>query len=170
MFRWIEGDITGEANSPLGCLLSRVKSPASLIDFRHLPLFFAYTGLRTDIGGLANGHLWLLCLLVCALAFSTKLLGAFVGARVAGESPRSAVTIAVCMNTRALMELVVLNVGYELGVLPRPMFTMLVLMAIGSTYLATPLIRRLMRGEPPRPADVLAPAHTHAPVVGVTQS
>ncbi len=112
-----------------------------------LPVFFAYTGLRTDIGSLRDGHEAWLCLLVCALAFASKLGGAFVGARWTGESLRSAATIAVCMNTRALMELIVINIGFDLGVIPRSMFTKLVIMAIASTFLATPAIRWLMRAE-----------------------
>src|SRR5581483_7977504 len=64
-----------------------------------------------------------------------------------GEPPRSALTIGVCMNTRGLMELIVLNIGKDLGLLPTDVFSMLVLMALASTFMATPLIRRLMRGE-----------------------
>src|SRR5262249_31415248 len=112
-----------------------------------LPIFFTYTGLRTDIGTLSSGHEVLLCLLVCAVAFAGKFGGAYFGARAVGEPPRSALTIATCMNTRALMELIALNIGYDLGVLPRSMFTKLVIMAIVSTFMATPLIRRLMRGQ-----------------------
>jgi Kef-type K+ transport system membrane component KefB len=67
--------------------------------------------------------------------------GAYFAARVVGETPRNAVTIGVCMNTRALMELIALNIGYDLHVLPRPMFTILVIMVIVSTFMATPLIR-----------------------------
>jgi Kef-type K+ transport system membrane component KefB len=112
-----------------------------------LPIFFTYTGLRTDIGTLATAHEVLVCVLVCAVAFAGKFGGAYAGARLVGEPPRSALTIATCMNTRALMELIALNVGYDLGVLPRSMFTKLVIMAIVSTFMATPIIRWLMRGE-----------------------
>jgi Kef-type K+ transport system membrane component KefB len=112
-----------------------------------LPIFFAYTGLRTDIGTLTDGHEVWLCVLVCAVAFVGKFGGAWLGARAVGEDNRSALTIATCMNTRALMELIALNVGYDLGVLPKSMFTKLVIMAIVSTFMATPLIRWLMRGE-----------------------
>jgi Kef-type K+ transport system membrane component KefB len=125
-----------------------------------LPIFFAYTGLRTDVRGLAGAHDWMVCLLVIAVAFASKLGGAYLGARIVGEKPRAALAIGVCMNTRALMELVAINVGYDLGVLPRSMFTMLVIMAITSTFVATPLIRWLMRGEErvaPAPAAVADP-------------
>jgi len=91
---------------------------------------------------------------VCGLAFATKFGGAYAGARIAGEPNRSALILGVCMNTRALMELVAINIGYEMGVLPRSMFTKLVIMAILSTLVATPLIRWLMRGEELSPLSV----------------
>jgi len=112
-----------------------------------LPIFFTYTGLRTDVGLLGSAHEWVLCALVCLVAFVGKFGGAYAGARAVGESRRSALTIGTCMNTRALMELIALNIGYDLGVLPRSMFTKLVIMAIVSTFMATPLIRWLMRAE-----------------------
>ena len=128
-----------------------------LVNTLFLPVFFAFTGLRTDIGALDSGREWILCGLVCALAFATKFGGAYLGARLAGESNRSALTLGVCMNTRALMELVAINIGYDLGVLPKSMFTKLVLMAIASTFMATPLIRRLMRGEERAPGQAPLP-------------
>lgn len=118
-----------------------------LVNTFFLPLFFAYTGLRTSIGTLSNASEAFACLMVVAVAFISKFGGAYVGARLVGEDHRSATVIGVCMNTRALMELIVLNIGYDLGVLPRSMFTMLVIMAILSTFMATPLIRWLLRGE-----------------------
>lgn len=112
-----------------------------------LPVFFTYTGLRTDIGKIGGWTGVGLCALVCLLAFATKFVASYVAARAVGEPRRSAATIGVCMNTRALMELIVINIGMDLGVLPKSMFTMLVVMAIASTFMATPLIRRLMRGQ-----------------------
>ena len=112
-----------------------------------LPIFFAYTGLRTDVGSLVGLGEWGVFGLVLAVAFASKFGGAYLGARFVGENRRSAVAIGICMNTRALMELVAINIGYDLGVLPRNMFTMLVLMAIVSTFVATPLIRWLMSGQ-----------------------
>jgi len=115
-----------------------------------LPVFFTYTGLRTDIGTLNGAGMWFMCLMVLAIAFVGKFGGTYIAARLVGESHRNAFTIGTCMNTRALMELVALNVGYDLGVVPRPMFTMLVIMAIASTFITTPLVRRLM-GHQARP-------------------
>jgi Kef-type K+ transport system membrane component KefB len=119
----------------------------SLVNALFLPLFFAYTGLRTDIGTLHGSGAYLECALICAIAFLGKFAGAYLSARFTGEDHRTATAIGVCMNTRALMELIAINVGYDLGVLPRRTFTMLVIMALISTYMATPLIRRLMAGE-----------------------
>ncbi|HXG62407.1 MAG TPA: cation:proton antiporter [Planctomycetota bacterium] len=120
---------------------------APLVQAFFLPIFFTYTGLRTDIGTIPGGFGLLMLVLVCAIAFVAKLGGCYLAARWVGESRRSALTIGVCMNTRALMELIALNIGLDLGVLTRSMFTMLVLMAIASTFMATPLIRILMRGQ-----------------------
>jgi len=84
---------------------------------------------------------------VIAIAFLGKLGGVFAGARAMGIPTRDSLAIATSMNTRALMELVALNIGLDLGVLPPSMFTKLVIMAIASTFIATPLIRRLTRGQ-----------------------
>jgi Kef-type K+ transport system membrane component KefB len=120
---------------------------APLVSTLLLPMFFTYTGLRTNVGALDNLEEWLLCAAVVAIAFAGKLGGVFVGARAMGIPARDSLAIATCMNTRALMELVALNIGLDLGVLPPSMFTKLVIMAIASTFIATPLIRRLTRGQ-----------------------
>ena len=120
---------------------------APLVTTFFLPIFFAYTGLRTDIGTLNSSEAFLQCLFVIAIAFAGKLGGAYIASRMLGETHRSALTIGISMNTRGLMELITLNIGYDLGVLPKQMFTMLVIMSIVSTYMATPLIRRLMASE-----------------------
>jgi Kef-type K+ transport system membrane component KefB len=118
-----------------------------LVQAFFLPIFFAYTGLRTDVGTI-NGWAGVGMLsLVLAVAFLSKLGGAYAAARLVGENRRSAWTIGVCMNTRALMELIVLNIGKDLGLLPTNIFSMLVIMAIASTFMATPLIRWLMKSE-----------------------
>ncbi len=123
------------------------KRVAPLVTTFFLPIFFAYTGLRTDVGTLSTTSAFVQCVLVIVIAFVAKLGGAYIASRYVGETHRSALTIGVSMNTRALMELITLNIGYDLGVLPRQMFTMLVIMAIVSTYMATPLIRCLMASE-----------------------
>lgn len=107
-----------------------------------LPIFFTFTGLRTDIGSLSTLEAWAWCAGVIAVATAGKFGGCYLAARVAGLKPAEAGVIGVMMNTRALMELIVINVGFDLGVIGRPMFTMLVLMAIFSTVLTTPVLRR----------------------------
>jgi Kef-type K+ transport system membrane component KefB len=120
---------------------------APLVSTLFLPIFFTHTGLRTDVGSLGGTPDILLCGLVCVIAFAGKYGGGYLGARIAGEPPRVASVLGVCMNTRGLMELIVLNIGLELGVLPRSLFTQLVYMAVLTTLIATPLIRRYVRTE-----------------------
>ncbi|KIG16223.1 Na(+)/H(+) antiporter [Enhygromyxa salina] len=112
-----------------------------------LPVFFAYTGLRTDIGAIDGWWGAAVCGMVLVVAFGSKFGGAFLAAKAVGEPTRDALTIGVCMNTRALMELIVINIGYDMGVVPRDMFTMLVIMALVSTFMATPMIAWLMKSE-----------------------
>lgn len=107
-----------------------------------LPIFFTYTGLRTDIGALDGWQAWGWCALIVLLATVGKFGGAYWGARLAGLGRFDSRILGVMMNTRALMELVVINVGYDLGVISQPLFTMLVVMAIVSTVVTSPLLRR----------------------------
>jgi len=107
-----------------------------------LPIFFTYTGLRTEVGALDTAAMWGWCLLLIVLATVAKFGAAYVAARSVGMTHVQAKVLGIMMNTRALMELVVLNVGLDLGVISRPMFTMLVLMAVFSTVITTPLLRR----------------------------
>jgi len=112
-----------------------------------MPIFFAYTGLRTDIGSIPGWAGIGILALVLVVAIVSKFGGAYVAARIVGEEHRSALTIGVCMNTRGMMELIVLNVGKDLGLLPTDIFSMLVIMALVTTFMATPLIRWLMSSE-----------------------
>lgn len=111
-----------------------------------LPIFFTYTGLRTDIGTMDRG-LWLICGLVLFAAFIGKFGGCWLAAWFNGLPWREASMIGVMMNTRALMELIVVNIGFELGVIPKSVFFMLVFMAVASTYVTTPVLRRLVRSS-----------------------
>jgi Kef-type K+ transport system membrane component KefB len=106
-----------------------------------LPIFFTYTGLRTNIGALDSVGLWGWCLLLLVLASAGKFGGCYLAARRSGMNRQEARAIGIMMNTRALMELVVINVGLDLGVIPPEVFTMLVIMAIGSTVVTTPALR-----------------------------
>jgi Kef-type K+ transport system membrane component KefB len=105
-----------------------------------LPLFFVFTGLRTQIGLLNSSHLWTICLVVIAVAVAGKFLGSAFAARFTGQSWKDSLIIGALMNTRGLMELVVLNIGYDLGVLNDEMFTVMVLMALITTFMTGPAL------------------------------
>ncbi|MEG0462670.1 cation:proton antiporter [Bacteroides sp.] len=105
-----------------------------------LPLFFAFTGLRTEIGLINSPALWGVCLLLITVAIAGKLGGCAIAARLVGESWKDSLTIGTMMNTRGLMELVALNIGYEMGVLPPSIFVILVIMALVTTFMTTPLL------------------------------
>ena len=109
-----------------------------------IPLFFSYTGLRTNIGTL-QGNLWLSVLSIIAIATATKVGGAFAGARIMGLDARNALSLGLLLNTRGLVELVVLNVGLDIGILSPSLFTMMVLMAVATTMMTTPALK-LARG------------------------
>ncbi|OWY69341.1 sodium:proton antiporter [cyanobacterium TDX16] len=105
-----------------------------------LPVFFAYSGIRTQIGLLNRPELWLLCLLVLVVAIAGKYIGTYVAARVSGIDKREASALAWLMNTRGLTELIVLNIGLSLGVISPLLFTMLVIMALVTTFMTSPLL------------------------------
>jgi Kef-type K+ transport system membrane component KefB/nucleotide-binding universal stress UspA family protein len=105
-----------------------------------LPIFFAYTGLRTQIGLLDNSHLWLICGLVVLTATGAKVLFSFLAARIAGLSWRHAGVLGALMNARGLVELIVLNIGLNLHVLSPQMFAIMVIMAVATTIITTPLL------------------------------
>lgn len=105
-----------------------------------LPLFFAFTGLRTEIGLLDGAHDVLVCLAIVALATLGKLGATAIAARGTGMAWRESLQLGALMNTRGLMELIALNVGYDLGILSPRIFTMLVLMALVTTFLTGPLL------------------------------
>ena len=109
-----------------------------------LPIFFTYTGLRTFIGGLDTVTDWGWCLAVIGLATVSKLGGGYWAARRSGLDHSESAMIGFMMNTRALMELIVINVGLDLGVISQKLFTMLVIMAIVSTVITTPALRHYM--------------------------
>lgn len=107
-----------------------------------LPIFFTYTGLRTNIGGLDSWELWGWCGLLIVLAVVAKLGGCYFAARWSGLNHHESKVIGIMMNTRALMELIIINVGFDIGVISQNVFTMLVLMAVFSTVITVPALRR----------------------------
>jgi Kef-type K+ transport system membrane component KefB len=110
-----------------------------------LPLFFVYTGLRTEIGLLNDPYLWKITLLIIAVAVTGKFVGSTVAAKFVGQSWKESLTIGSLMNTRGLMELVVLNIGYDLGVLTPEIFAMMVIMALVTTFMTGPAIDLINR-------------------------
>lgn len=138
----------------LGAVLSdqeaiRVAVGVKLRDFItvfFLPIFFTYTGLRTDVGTLSGTSAWLIAIAVIGAAIIGKVAGCGLAARYAGFSWKESSLIGALMNTRGLMELIVINVGYDLGVIPRSLFTILVLMAVLTTVMTAPILHALRRG------------------------
>ena len=104
-----------------------------------LPLFFAFSGLRTSIG-MVHGELWVFTALVIATAIAGKLGGSMFAARMAGVPWRDATSLGILMNTRGLMELIALNIGLDIGVISPTVFAILVLMALVTTFMTTPLL------------------------------
>lgn len=105
-----------------------------------LPLFFVSTGLRTEIGLLNSPELWYMCGIFILVAIIGKFGGSLVAARFVGETWKDSLYIGSLMNTRGLMELVVLTIGYDMKILTPPIFVMLVLMTLVTTFMTTPLI------------------------------
>jgi Kef-type K+ transport system membrane component KefB/nucleotide-binding universal stress UspA family protein len=134
-----------------------------------LPVFFAYSGLKTQIGLLNRPELWLLCALILGVAIAGKYIGTYVAARVSGINKREASALGWLMNTRGLTELIVLNIGLELGVISPLLFTMLVIMALVTTFMTSPLLewtypKRLIR------LDVVEAEAEHETDTEVTES
>ena len=106
-----------------------------------LPIFFVYTGLRTNIGLLDRPELWLLTLLLIAVAILGKLAGASIAARVSGYDWKASAVIGTLMNTRGLTELIVLNLALDAGAISPTLFAMLVIMAVVTTLMTGPLLK-----------------------------
>ncbi len=121
-----------------------------------LPIFFAFTGMRTQIGLLSTWADWIFCGLIVLVATAGKFGGSFVAARLSGLGWRESSAIGVLMNTRGLMELIVLNVGLDMGILSPTLFAMLVIMALATTFSTTPILHLIMgrRGLADVPAAV----------------
>lgn len=105
-----------------------------------LPLFFVFTGLRTQIGLLNESHIIYICVIVTCIAVAGKFFGSALAAKFVGQNWRDSLMIGALMNTRGLMELVVLNIGYDLGVLTPEVFAMMVIMALATTFMTGPAL------------------------------
>ncbi|MDP9042235.1 MAG: cation:proton antiporter [Bacteroidota bacterium] len=108
-----------------------------------LPLFFVYTGLRTHAGILNSGPLWISFGLILICAMAGKFGGSALVARALGQTWKDSLSIGALMNTRGLMELIVLNIGYDMGILSTEIFSMMVLMALITTMMTSPLLNRI---------------------------
>ncbi len=114
-----------------------------------LPAFFAYTGLRTQIGLVSGYEQWMMCALIVVVASAGKFGGSVVAARITGLNWRDSSALGVLMNTRGLMELIVLNIGLEMNVISPTLFAMLVIMALITTFATTPILHLITRHEIP---------------------
>jgi Kef-type K+ transport system membrane component KefB len=129
-------------DSPLARSLHR--GIVDLITIVFMPAFFAFTGMRTEIGLLSGGYEWLVCGGIVVVATLGKFGGTTVAALFNGLDARRAMALGALMNTRGLMEVIVLNVGLDLGIISPTLFTMLVLMALVTTLMTIPLLRVIM--------------------------
>jgi Kef-type K+ transport system membrane component KefB len=127
-----------------------------------LPLFFAYSGVRTQIGLLNSWDAWAIAGLILLVACVGKFGASTLVAKLTGLSWRESSTLGVLMNTRGLMELIVLNIGLDLGVISPTLFTMMVVMALVTTFMTTPILRLLYK--PDRLVDELSEASSAEPV------
>jgi len=143
----------------MGCILPRDRRLARALSesleaavILLLPLFFAQTGLRTSVRLLDNLRLWLVCLLIVLVAVAGKFGGAALASRLTGLPWREAAALGVLMNTRGLMELVILNVGLDVRVISPTLFSMMVIMALVTTFMTTPILEWLDLKRLRRPA------------------
>jgi len=144
---FMAGAIMPENNKFRAMFIEKIEDVALIV---LLPLFFVFTGLRTQIGLLNDWELWKYTFLIILVAVVGKFVGSMVAARVVGQNWRDSLMIGALMNTRGLMELVVLNIGYDLGVLTPEIFAMMVIMALVTTFMTGPtlsLIGRFFKKE-----------------------
>ncbi|MEH2254214.1 cation:proton antiporter [Nostoc sp.] len=111
-----------------------------------LPMFFVFSGLNTQIGLVNTPTLWEITLLIIAIAILGKGIACMLAAKLAGENWRESATIGALMNARGLMELIILNIGLEQGIITPTLFTIMVIMAVITTLMASPLIAFLLQG------------------------
>jgi Kef-type K+ transport system membrane component KefB len=112
-----------------------------------LPVFFTYTGLRTNVLGLSSATDWEWLGVILAVSILSKIVPVYFVARACGFDHKKSCILGTLMNTRALMELIVINIGFDLGLIPQNVFTMLVIMAVATTLMAGPLLKRLLAGS-----------------------
>ncbi len=134
---FMAGAIMPENNKFRNLFIEKVEDVALVL---LLPLFFVFTGLRTQIGLLNDPKLWLITGIIILVAVIGKFVGSALAARFMGQGWKDSLSIGALMNTRGLMELVVLNIGYDLGVLSAELFSMMVVMALVTTFMTGPAL------------------------------
>lgn len=134
---FLAGAIMPENNKFRTIFIEKVEDVSVVI---LLPLFFVFTGLRTQIGLIDDPYLWKITGLIILVAVIGKFFGSALAAKFVGHSWKDSLSIGTLMNTRGLMELVVLNIGYDLGVLSTQIFTMMVIMALATTFMTGPAL------------------------------
>ncbi|MDR2853715.1 MAG: cation:proton antiporter, partial [Prevotellaceae bacterium] len=140
---FVAGAIMPDNKAFRNLFVEKVEDVATVI---FLPLFFVYTGLRTQIGLLNDIHLWETTGWIILVAITGKLLGSAIASRYVGRQTwRNSLIVGTLMNTRGLMELVAINIGYDLGVISAEIFVMLVLMALVTTFMTSPMLSLIER-------------------------
>ena len=117
---------------------------ADIVRVMFLPAFFAFTGLRTEIGLIQSANDWATCAVIIAVATAGKFGGTMIAARLSGVAWRDSAALGALMNTRGLVELIVLNIGLDLGVITPRLFAMLVIMALVTTMMTAPLLTKIL--------------------------
>lgn len=134
---FLAGVIMPQKTSIRNLLMEKIEDVSILM---LLPLFFAFTGLRTQIGLLNQGHLWVTCAFIILVAVLGKFGGIAIAAKLTGQTWKDSFSIGALMNTRGLMELIVLNIGYDLGILSPALFAIMVIMALSTTFMTGPML------------------------------
>ncbi len=129
---FLAGAIMPENNKFRSIFIEKIEDVSVVV---LLPLFFVFTGLRTQIGLINDPYLWKVTGVIILVAVAGKFFGSTFAAKIVGHSWKDSLSIGTLMNTRGLMELVVLNIGYDLGVLSTEIFTMMVIMALVTTFM-----------------------------------
>jgi Kef-type K+ transport system membrane component KefB len=120
----------------------------SVVSVLFLPVFFAFSGMRTEIGLISGFANWALCIVIILTACAGKIGGSLLASRLVGLNMRDSMALSVLMNTRGLVELIVLNIGLDLKIISPELFTMLVLMALVTTCMTSPLLELLLKRHP----------------------
>ncbi len=135
-----------------------------------LPLFFAFTGLRTNIALVKGSEMWMYCGLIILVATAGKLGGSTLASWLSGMPLRKAAGLGTLMNTRGLMELVILNIGLDIGVISPALFSMMVVMALFTTFMTTPVLRLICSKELEKAPPTMVSKKNPSPALGLNDS